>query len=188
MAEGPYPWLHRFPAASTDNLDGLTPGELVRLDQRFFPRLFVPSRKSATGRLQLSRMRGKLILAEAATGHPDGTVSMLRAGITHVWAETPPFPLQAALVARIETEMGDVGLHQAEIKCMDEDGQQVMPTIAGQFEAPQGGGNSTLILGFNAAFPKAGRYLFYLHVDKVERDAWPLTASVPPTKERKEGE
>lgn len=129
-------------------------------------------------------MKGKLTLAEAATGHPDGTVSMLRAGINHVWGDKPPFPLQAALVARIETDMGDVGQHQAEIKCMDEDGQQVIPALIGQFEAPEGGGNSTMILGFNAAFPKIGKYIFYLHIDKTEMDCWGLTVGTR-QKERK---
>ena len=43
-------------------------------------------------------MKAKLILAEAATAHPDGTVSILRAGINKVVGSKPPFNLQATLI------------------------------------------------------------------------------------------
>jgi mRNA interferase RelE/StbE len=51
-------------------------------------------------------LKAKLLVGEAATGHPDGTLSILRAGITHVWGDSPPVPFQGALVARIEAEDG----------------------------------------------------------------------------------
>ena len=111
-----------------------------------------------------------MILAEAATGHPDGTISMLRAGITHVWVQNPPYALQAALVSRIEAEMGDAGAHQFDLRCMNDDGAEVMPRMQGQFAVPQGGGANNLILNFTTAFPEAGRYTFVLRVDNVQLD------------------
>ena len=115
-------------------------------------------------------MKAKLILAAAATGHPDGTISMLRAGITHVWGDKPPIPLQATLVVRIESELSDMGNHDFDIKCMDEDGQQALPPVKGQFAVPQGGGVNNLILGLAVAFQKHGRYVFFVRVDNVELD------------------
>ena len=116
-------------------------------------------------------MKAKMLLAEAATGHPDGTISMLRAGITHVWAHAQPFGLQASLVSRIEAEMGDAGAHNFDLRCMNDDGGEVMPKMQGQFTAPQGGGANNLILNFSTAFPKPGRYTFVLRVDNVQLDA-----------------
>jgi len=112
-----------------------------------------------------------MMLAEAATGHPDGTISMLRAGITHVWVQQPPYGLQASLVSRIEAEMGDAGQHQFDLRCMNDDGAEVMPKMQGQFTAPQGGGANNLILNFTTAFPGPGRYTFVLRVDNVQLDA-----------------
>jgi uncharacterized protein DUF6941 len=116
-------------------------------------------------------VKAKMMLAEAATGHPDGTISMLRAGITHVWVQQPPYGLQASLVSRIEAEMGDAGSHQFDLRCMNDDGAEVMPKMQGQFTAPQGGGVNNLILNFSTAFPKPGRYTFVLRVDNVQLDA-----------------
>ena len=115
-------------------------------------------------------MKAKMMLAEAATGHPDGTISMLRAGITHVWVQNPPYGLQASLVSRIEAELGDSGAHQFDLRCMTDDGAEVMPKMQGQFTAPQGGGANNLILNFSTAFPKPGRYTFVLRVDNVQLD------------------
>jgi hypothetical protein len=116
-------------------------------------------------------MKAKLLLSEAATGHPDGTISMLRAGITHVWTQpNPPYGLQAALVSRIEADLGDAGQHQFDLRCMNDDGAEVMPRLAGQFAVASGGGTNNLILNFNTVFPKPGRYTFVLRVDNVQLD------------------
>src|SRR4051812_1524618 len=74
-------------------------------------------------------MKAKMLLAEAATGHPDGTISMLRAGINQVWVQQPPFGLHASLVSRIEAELGDAGTHQFDLRCMNDDGAEVMPKM-----------------------------------------------------------
>jgi hypothetical protein len=131
-------------------------------------------------------MKAKLLLSEAATGHPDGTISMLRAGITHVWTQpNPPYGLQAALVSRIEADLGDAGQHQFDLRCMNDDGAEVMPRLAGQFAVASGGGANNLILNFNTVFPKPGRYTFVLRVDNVQLDqcsvqVTPAPAGQPP--------
>lgn len=125
-------------------------------------------------------MKAKMILAEAATGHPDGTISMLRAGITHVWVQNPPYALQAALVSRIEAEMGDSGAHQFDLRCMNDDGAEAMPKMQGQFNVPQGGGVNNLILNFQTALPRPGRYTFVLRVDNVQLDICTIQVTQTP--------
>lgn len=117
-------------------------------------------------------MKARLILADAATAHPDGTFSVLRAGITHIWGEAPPYAIQGALVVRIEAEMVDKGPHRFDIRCMNQDGAEAMPSIQGTFEVPQGGGVNNFVLSFSGAFLKPGTYLYSIRVDEVEQDRW----------------
>ena len=124
-------------------------------------------------------MKARMTLAEAATGHPDGTLSMLRAGITHTWGQLP-VGLQAALAVRIEGEMGDAGPHEFDLRCMDTDGAEVMPQLKGQFEVPKGGGVMNFVLNFSMGFPQHGRYTFVLRVDNVQQDNWQIPIAENP--------
>jgi len=119
-------------------------------------------------------MKGMLILADAATFHPDGTTSMLRAGIDQVKAAAAPIFLRAALVARIEGELGERGRHELEISCINEDGQDQLPAVKGQFEVPPGGGKHTLVLAIQAKLNTFGLCQFNLLVDKVLLNSWNL--------------
>jgi len=74
-------------------------------------------------------MKGTLLLAEAATTHPDGTVSVLRAGITHVWAQVAPMQFQGMIVVRFVSDIGDQGPHSFDLRCFDEDGGSVLPPL-----------------------------------------------------------
>lgn len=133
-------------------------------------------------------MNAQLIFAEAATQHPDGTVSMLRAGISNVRGSSPPFNLNGMLVVRILADRADHGKHDFDLACMDEDGKVGGPTLRGQFEIPTGGGVANLLLGFAMAFPKAGRYTFNLRIDNVVRGDLTITASTqPPTTKKQHG-
>src|SRR5262245_60888464 len=104
-------------------------------------------------------------------------MSMLRAGITHVWGTAPQVPFQGALVARIEADAGDSGAasHSFDLRCMDQDGSNVAPPLAGQFMVPKGGGFNNIILGMAMLFPKHGDYTFILRVDNVQLDSWKVT-------------
>ena len=125
-------------------------------------------------------MKARLLLAEAATSHPDGTISMLRAGITNVWGDKPPVNLQASLVTRIEAEMGDVGNHQIEIMCLDEDGKEIMPKLEGQFQVARGGGHNNILLNFGFGFPSFGVFVFVVRIDNVQYDSWSIRAGQAP--------
>ncbi len=126
-------------------------------------------------------MKVRLWLAEAGTVHSDGTVSVLRAGITHIWGDKPPYRLQAVLVVRIESDLADKGNHQFDIRCMDEDGAEVLPAVKGQFIAPEGGGSNNLMTGIAVAFTKQGRFEFFVRVDNVELDSWTVKAGPKPS-------
>ena len=117
-------------------------------------------------------MKGKLILAEHATGHPDGTFSMLKAGIDRMQASKMPAPFKAALVVRIEPDVADQGEHTFDIRCMDADGKQVLQGQRGKFKAPESGGTLNLILSMAGSFPNTGNFSFYLRIDNVEVDSW----------------
>ena len=129
-------------------------------------------------------IKAGMTLAEAATSHPDGTVSMLRAGITHAWGPQVPVPLQGVLVVRIEGELSDEGPHRFDMRCMDEDGAGALPTIEGQFRVPQGGGSNSLTVGISVSFKKFGKYVFVVRVDNVELDRWTITVSERQSQEK----
>jgi hypothetical protein len=125
-------------------------------------------------------VKARLLLAEAATSHPDGTFSVLRAGVTNVWGDKPPVNLQASLVTRIDADLGDVGDHRIEIMCMDEDGKEVMPKLEGNFQVARGGGHNNILLNFGFGFPAFGLYTFVVRVDGSQYDTWTLKASQTP--------
>ncbi len=118
-----------------------------------------------------------MIVAEAATAHPDGTISILRAWINQLSGQAPPFVLRGALAIRIEGEIGDSGTHKFDLRCLNEDGRDVIPKLEGSFEVPQGGGVSAFVLNLQAPFQNAGKYLFVLRVDQVQLSEWPMTVS-----------
>ena len=129
-----------------------------------------------------------MILAEAVTNHQDGTTSMLRAGLTHAWADAPPVPLRGALYVRIEADMGDAGDHLFDLRCLDEDGHEAVPMIGGQFQVPPGGGNSNLVLGLSVAFKKFGPFEFILRIDNVQSDTLRFNATKTPSPSAPKGE
>ncbi len=123
-------------------------------------------------------MKAQMILADAASAHPDGTISMLRAWINRIWGSTPPFLLRGALAIRIEGEIGDQGKHSFDLKCLDLDGQEALPKVEGEFEVPKGGGAASLVLNLQAAFKQPAKYLFVLRVDRVQLQEWPIEVCV----------
>jgi hypothetical protein len=122
-----------------------------------------------------------MLLGEAATAHPDGTISILRAWINQFLVQGPPFPFRGAIIVRIEAEIGDSGSHRFDLRCLNEDGADVLPKLEGSFEVPQGGGTIAFVLSPQVQFARAGQFLFVLRVDQVQLAEWPLRVSpVPP--------
>jgi len=119
-------------------------------------------------------MNGLLILAEAATGHPDSTLSILRAGINRAQAAAGPVSLDLCLIARIEAQAAERGAHDFEINCIDADGRDRLPTIRGQFESPHGAGSNNILMKIKTAVQEFGVYEFNLIVDRIQLASWTL--------------
>jgi hypothetical protein len=121
-------------------------------------------------------LKGRLILAEHATAHQDGTLSILRSGINAAWGKLP-VPFQGALATRIEGDLGDSGSHRFDLRCMNSDGADVMPKLQGGFEVPKGGGVMNFVLSISMQFPGYGSYTFVLRVDDVQLDSWSISVT-----------
>ncbi len=122
-------------------------------------------------------MKAALILADAATGHPDGTFSLLRGGITQVnIPPNKPVLFKGALVARVEGTRGEAGKHKFRIVCVTEDGGEIAPPIEGELEIPPQGGAANIVMNTQLAFPKLGNYEFAITIDKQQQAVWPLEA------------
>ena len=120
-------------------------------------------------------MKGTLLLAEAATVHQDGTISILRAWIGTALYPGPPFVFRGMLVVRIEADRTDGGAnHRFDLRCIDEDGHPAMPDVQGQFAVRDGGGLSNMLLGVATVFPKPGRFTFVLRVNNNTLDTYAL--------------
>lgn len=129
-------------------------------------------------------MEATMWLAEAAAMHPDGTVSMLRAGINRVMRKEKPVPFAGALVIRLEASLAESGPHSFEIRLMNDDGKDIAPRINGGMEVPTGGGSSHVVVNFHVTFPEFGRYEFSVNVDRVLYQSWKVDAV--PVKEESE--
>jgi hypothetical protein len=121
-------------------------------------------------------LKGRLTLAEAATTHPDGTTSILRSGINSAWG-TLPVGFEGAIVVRIEGDIGDKGGHRFDLRCMDADGKDAMPTLQGGFDFPPEGGVMNFVMSFQMQFPRHAKYSFVLRVDNIQMDSWQVTIS-----------
>lgn len=130
-------------------------------------------------------MEAKLIVAEAVSIHPDGTFSLLRGGITHVWGDLAPprsmVPFKGAVIVRIEADAADRGRHEFDVRCMTQDGATLGPEIKGGFDVPQGGGINNLVLNTSFGFPSHGIYEFVARVDQRVVDRWKLHVQPRPT-------
>lgn len=126
-------------------------------------------------------MKAFILLADAASAHPDGTFSLLRAGITDVSVpKGQPLVFHGAFVARIVGTIGDAGSHSLAIRVTTEDGKPVAPDVQGQFTIPSGGGATQVVASFNMVMPAYGRYTFWLSVDRKEADSWEIRVQEPP--------
>ncbi|RKY17313.1 MAG: hypothetical protein DRP63_03925 [Planctomycetota bacterium] len=122
-------------------------------------------------------MKAKLLLADAAVGHPDGTFSLLRGGINRV--EVPPnrpASLAGALLIRIEATPSEKGEHTFKLVCIDEDGRSILPDMTGKFSIPDQGGSVNIVIKLQVVFPRLGRYTFAVSVDGQELDVWLISA------------
>lgn len=126
-------------------------------------------------------MKAFILLADSASAHPDGTFSLLRAGITEVnIPQGQPTAFHGAFVARIVGTIGDAGQHALAIRITTEDGKAVAPDVQGQFTIPGGGGSTQVVASFNMGLPAFGRYTFWLSIDRKEADSWEVRVQPAP--------
>ena len=118
-----------------------------------------------------------ILLADAATDHPDGTFSLLRAWIDNVFAAGEPVFFRGALVARIKASVNEAGKHDFAVKCSNFDGGSIMEPIQGGFVVPEEGGGSQFVVNFGIRLPKFGKYVFALLINNKEKDTWTITAT-----------
>lgn len=126
-------------------------------------------------------MNGRLILAEHATAHPDGTISMLRAGINQIHGPALPVPFQGTLVVRVVADIADQGEHVVDLRCMNQDGKLALPVVQGGIAIPAGGGAVNLLFGLQVAFQEKGKLIWYLRVDQHVVDELPIMIRVGPS-------
>jgi len=121
-----------------------------------------------------------ILLADAASAHPDGTFSLLRGGITELNVPRgQPLAFQGAFVVRVFGSIGDAGPHELAIRVTSEDGKSVAPNLQGNFNIPPGGGATQVVASFNLIFPAYGRYTFFLTIDRQQADSWEIKAQEP---------
>ena len=122
-------------------------------------------------------MDAVLLLADAASQHPDGTFSVLRAGVDRVFGPTEPVQFRGALIARVKATLNEAGEHGFSLRCTDFDGAAVMPAIEGRFVSPPHGGGMQFIVNCALQLPRYGKYQFSLSIDGEEQDSWTLAAT-----------
>ena len=131
-------------------------------------------------------MKATLLLADAATANPDGTISLLRGFISkvNVPADHPagaPIPFQAALIARLEIDKpGDSGSSQVEVFLKSEEGTEIIPPLTMTAKTQSDKHNHVLVINAHVLLPKVGRYNFFLHWDGKEIGKWPFEAQTTP--------
>ena len=120
-------------------------------------------------------MKAKLVLADSARVHSDGTMSMLRGGITNTMVPKGQPPLfRGSIAATIVVELGEQGKHAVRIVCCDEDGKQLF-RVEGGINAKETHFSAThIVFDISQKFPKFGRYTFVISVDGQQLDSWPL--------------
>lgn len=159
----------------------------VSLSQAFRP-VAPPAHSRVGSRLEdlprRANLKAFILLAEHATTHPDGTFSVLRAGIDRVTvAAGQAATLTGSMIIRISASLTEVGEHEFAIRVLTDRGQRVAPDITGTFTVPEGGGVAQPIAAFALKFPGHGRYSFVVLVDKHELDTWTVEVVPPPPTE-----
>jgi len=84
------------------------------------------------------------------------------------------------MVIRISADIGDLGPHRFDLRCIDIDGQDVIPKLEGGFDVAGAGGNTAIVLGMTLEFKQASKLIFVLRVDRVQLAEWPFEVAKGP--------
>lgn len=102
-------------------------------------------------------MKATVFLAEAAVGHPDGTFSMLRAGVGRVAGEKWPLSFRGFLVACITLEPSERGKLGFSFEGRDPSGQPWGPRVLGEMDLEEAT-SAVVPIRANLQFPSEGNY------------------------------
>ncbi len=115
-----------------------------------------------------------------------GKINALGIGFDTIFA--PKVPCRHSsffLVIQLRANVVEAGEKTLEVRLIDEDGKDVIPTIGGKFSIPKsiGGTESTgrIAMQFhNVEFPRYGSYSLHAVVEGLEMVRVPLKVSPPP--------
>jgi len=111
------------------------------------------------------------ILCDAASGHPDGTFSLLRGGIDHIFAPKLPIMVNLCVVARFIGSLGEHGDYNFTVRFLTEDGKDALPRLQGIFQINRPGGSGIISLSTQIRFQNYGRYEFVVAVNNMQQDS-----------------
>jgi hypothetical protein len=117
-----------------------------------------------------------VLLAEAATVHPDGTFSLLKGGIHRLHSHKFPVTFGGTMLLRLQCHPAESGEHKVVIRFMDEDGRDVASKMETQFCVPEGGGFFNWVIKMMINVPAEGRYSFDIVINRQLHKWWPLEA------------
>ena len=114
-------------------------------------------------------MKVTFLIAEGAGKHVDQTVSILRAGLNRVTGPRLPIPFRAAVVILFEAEPGDVGPHRYAIRCVSEDGRDLIAPICEEFAVTALPATHSIVQPLAGGFLSVGKVRWLLEVDQEVR-------------------
>lgn len=120
-------------------------------------------------------------LCEAINEMPDGRVNILGAGINGMSPPTLyPVELEIVVFCRLAADPTEIGEHTISFRLIDEDGQDILPELDGDFDVEEDTMVSNLIFHFSPLeVPGEGEYSFELVVDDEPIASQPFIAPTP---------
>ncbi len=120
-----------------------------------------------------------MILADAGVAHEDGTFSLLRGGISTVWAaKGEPILFHGALMARVDMPEGVSGKQSIALLLL-KDGKKIIPDQERSFEIPEHIKKQAVIniaFSMSITLPEEGAYEFQLEINGKRVAAYQLEA------------
>jgi len=120
-------------------------------------------------------------LCEAINEMPDGRVNILGAGINGMSSPAIyPVDLEMVVFCRLAADATEIGEHTISFRLIDDDGQDILPELDGDFDVEEDTMVSNLIFHFSPLeVPGEGEYSFELVVDDEPIASQPFIA--PPS-------
>ena len=120
-------------------------------------------------------MRTLMLIAEAATIHPDQTFSLLKGGINRFTVPaSAACAIRCVVLTRMVAEPTERNVrHMFELHCITEDGKRVSK-MSGNFSFGAEQKIHNLLVETVLNLPGPGNYAFALTINNEERERWPF--------------